>query len=115
MLVGSSFEAKPGKAKELEALLSDPERARAMAEALGATRNILFWQGDRMIRVLEFPEGTTPTPMGEIAERDPEVRAFLARVGELAEPGFDVDDPETLETFSEAVALRLVYDVEARS
>lgn len=115
MLVGFSFKAKPGKNKELQALLDDPERGRAMAEALGATRNLLLWQGDRMIRVLEFPEGTTPTPMEEIAERDPEARAFLARVGELAEPGFDVDDPETLEAFSEAASLRLVYDVETRS
>lgn len=111
MLVGFSFEAKPGKAKELEALLSDPERARAMAQALGATRNVLFWQGDRMIRMLEFPEGTTPPPMGEVAERDPEARAFLARVGELAEPGFDVDDPASLEAFSQAANLRLLYDV----
>lgn len=115
MLVGFSFKAKAGKTKALEALLDDPERGQAMAEALGATRNLLFWQGDRMIRVLEFPEGTTPPPMGEIADRDPQVRAFLARVGELAEPGFDVDDPETLEAFSQAVALRLVYDVETRS
>lgn len=115
MLVGFSFEAKPGKAKELEALLSDPERARAMADALGAIRNVLLWQGDRMVRILEFPEGTTPTPMEEIAERDPEVRAFLAKVGELAEPGFDLDEPESLEAFNQAAALRLVYDVDARS
>lgn len=114
MLIGFSFEAKPGKRKELEALLDDPERGRAMAEALGATRNVLFWQGDRMIRVLEFPEGTTPPTMAQLAERDPEARAFLARVGELAEPGFDVDDPGSLEAFSEAAALRVVFDVEAR-
>lgn len=113
MLIGFSFEAKPGKAKELEALLSDPERARAMAQALGATRNILFWQGDRMVRVLEFPEGVTPTPMHEVAEQNPEARALLARVGELAEPGFDIDDAASLEAFSERSALRLVYDVEA--
>lgn len=71
MLVGFSFEAKPGKAEELEAPLSDPERARTMTEALGATRNIMVWQGDRMVRVLGFPAGTTPIPMAEVAERDP--------------------------------------------
>lgn len=113
MLVGFSFEAKPGKAEELHALLSDPERGQAMAEALGATRNILFWQGDRMVRLLAFPDGTTPTPMAEVAERDPEVRDFLAKVGELAEAGYDLDDPGSLEAFTEAAKLELVYDVEA--
>lgn len=47
MLVGSSFEAEPGKAKELEALPSEPERGRAMTEGLGATQDGLFWQAER--------------------------------------------------------------------
>lgn len=111
MLIGISFKAKPGKAKELEALLNDPGRGRGVAEAMGATRNVLFWQGDRMVRVMEFPDDVTPTPMTEIAKRNPEAREFLRKVGELAEPGFDVDRPETLEAFSQGGALRLLYDV----
>lgn len=110
MLVGFSFKAKPGKAQELKDLLNDPEGGRAIAEALGATRNLLFWQGDRMVRILEFPEGATPVPMAEIAERDPEARALLAKVGALAEPGFDVDDPGSLEAFSDEVRMHLLYD-----
>ncbi len=113
MLVGVSFKAKPGKGKELEDLLSDAERGQAMAKALGAERNLLLWQGDRMIRILEFPDGVEPTPMAELAQRDPDVRAFLAKVGELAEPGFDVEDPASLEAFDEGISLRLVYDVQA--
>ena len=113
MITGTSFKAKPGKARELEALLNDPERGRAVAKAMGATRNVLFWQGDRMVRVMEFPEGGRPVPMSEIAARDPDAREFLRRIGDLAEPGYDLDRPETMDAFGQAGALRLLYDVRA--
>ena len=111
MLVGFSFKARPGKAEELETLLSDPEGGRRVAAAMGATRNILFWQGDRMVRILKFPEGTTPVPMAEVARRDADVAAFLARVGRLTDPPFDPAVPGSLEEFSARTALRLAYDV----
>lgn len=111
MLVGFSFQAKPGKARELEELLDNPEGGRHVAKLIGATRNTLFWQGERMVRVLEFPEGTKPVLLAEVAKRDPQVRAFIQNVGRLAEPGFDLDAPGSLEAFNQAAALRLLYDV----
>lgn len=111
MLVGFSFKAQPGKEADLETLLSDPEGGRRVARAMGASRNILFWQGDRMVRVLEFPDGVEPVSMVEVARRDEAVAAFLARVGRLTEPPFDPAVPGSLEAFSAKTALRLVYDV----
>ena len=57
MLMVFSFTAKPGKEREFEALLNNPEAARNVATAMGATRNALFLKDGRMIRVFEFPEG----------------------------------------------------------
>ena len=111
MLVVFSFIAKPGKEREFEALLNNPEAARHVAEAMGATRNALFVKDGRMIRVLEFPEGRKPVPLGEIAERDPSVKAFLRALGPLVEDGFDVDRPETLEAFNKRVLVPQAFDV----
>ena len=113
MIVGVSFRAKPGMADKLLQHLDDPEGARHLAAAMGATRNTLLWQGDRMIRILEFPEGTHPRPLAKIAEERPAVKEFLRKVGELAEPGFDIDEPSTLDVFNRDVALQLVYDVKS--
>ena len=42
MLVAFTFRAKPGKETEFERLLNNPEGGRAVAKALGGTRNALF-------------------------------------------------------------------------
>ncbi len=65
----------------------------------------------RMIRLLEFPQHVAPTPMHEVAARDPDAKAFLAKVGELVEDGFDVDDPASLQAFGERNQFRVAYDV----
>lgn len=111
MLVGFSFRARPGMEAELEALLADPEGGRRVAAAIGASRNLLLWQGGRMVRIFEFPEGTTPVPLAEVAARDEAIAGFLARVGRLSDPPFDPGEPGSLESFSRQTALRLVYDV----
>ncbi len=113
MLVGFSFRARPGKAAELERLLNDPQAARAVAQAMGATRNVLFWQGDRMVRILEFPDSVKPIPLAEVAKRDPGVARFLAEVGKLSDPAFDPATAGALDAFNQAAALRLLYDVRA--
>lgn len=111
MLVGFSFRAKPGKTAELESLLDDPDAGRRIAAAIGAQRNVVFWQGDRMVRIFEFRDDAVPVPLAKVAEAQPAVKEFLRKVGELAEPGFDLDRPETFEAFNRACVLRLVYDV----
>jgi hypothetical protein len=96
---------------ELERLLNNPEAARAVAKAQGATRNILFLKDGRMVRVMEFPEGAKPVPLGEIAERDPKVAEFLRKLGAVVEDGFDVDRPEALEAFNKRIAFPLAFEV----
>ena len=113
MLVAFSFQAKRGKESELESLLNNPESARAVARAMGAMRNTLFLKGGRMIRVLEFPEGARPVPLGEVAKRDPRVADFLRRLGSLIEDGYDIDRPGSLEAFNERITFPLAFDVRA--
>lgn len=113
MLVAVTFRAQPGREEELEALLDNPEMARRVARALGASRNALFFGDGRMVRILEFPDGAEPKPLAEVAAADPEIRTFLQRVGELAEDGYDLDDPESLEAFNRRVFVPAVYDVRA--
>ena len=111
MLVVFSFRAKPGKEREFEELLNDPDAARAVARAMGAVRNALFMKDGRMIRVFEFPEGATPVPLHEIAERDPSLKDFLRKLGPLIEDGFDADRPETLVAFNKRVMFPQAFDV----
>ncbi len=111
MLVAFSFKAKLGKEKEFERMLNNPEAARAVAKAMGATRNVLFLKGGRMIRVLEFPEGAPPVPLGEVAKRDPRVADFLRKLGPLIEDGFDLDTPGGMEAFNQRIAFPLAFDV----
>lgn len=111
MLVAFTFRAKPGKEKEFEALLNNPESGRTVARMVGATRNVLFLKEGRMIRVMEIPEGVEPLPLAEIAERDPQVKEFLRKMGTLVEDGFDPDSPETLEAFNRRVTYPEAYDV----
>ena len=92
-------------------LLDDEATARRVALAMGASRNLLLWQGDRMVRVLEFPDGARPVPIDEIAAKNPDVREFLRRLGELTEPPFDVDRPGALAAFTRAAAMDVVLDV----
>ncbi|HKZ23982.1 MAG TPA: hypothetical protein VJ224_06220 [Thermoplasmata archaeon] len=111
MLVAFSFRAKPGREREFEEALNNPESGRVFAKLMGASRNTLFLKGGRMIRVVEFPEGRTPVPLGEIAKQDPEVREFLKKLGGLAEDGFDPDVPGSLEAFNSRITFPLAYDV----
>ena len=111
MLVAFSFQAKPGREREFEQLLNNPEAGRRFAKLFGATRNVLFLGNGRMIRVLEFPEDAKPVPMGELAERDPWVKEFLRKMGPLIEDGFDIDKPETLGDFNKRTAFTLAYEV----
>lgn len=111
MLVCFTFRAKPGKEKEFEALLNNPESARAVARQMGATRNTLFLGDGRMIRVFEFPDGAKPVPLSQIAAKDAGVREFLRKLGPIVEDGFDVDRPETLEAFNKRALVPLAFDV----
>ncbi len=92
-------------------MLNNAEAGRAVAKAMGATRNTLFLSVGRMIRVLEFPEGVQPISMPELAKADPNVAAFLRKLGPLIEGGFDMEKPETLEEFNRRNMFTLAYDV----
>jgi len=111
MLVAFSFGAKPGKEREFESLLHNPDSARAVAKAMGATRNTLFLKDGRMIRVLEFPEGVKPVPLAEVAKRDPRVADFLRKLGPLIEDGFDFDRPGSMDAFNGRITYPLAFDV----
>ena len=113
MLVAFSFRTKPGKEREFEQMLNNPESGRNVAKATGATRNTLFLREGRMFRVLEFPEGVKPVSLVELAERDPNVKEFLRKLGSIIEDGFDVDRPESIEAFNQRNSLNLAYDVKA--
>lgn len=111
MLVAFTFRAKRGKEREFEELMNNPESGRNFARMMGAIRNTLFLKDGRMIRVVEIPEGAKSTPMDEIAARDPNVLAFLRKLGPIIEDGFNIDEPETLEAFNRRITYALAYDV----
>jgi len=111
MLVAFSFRAKPGKEQEFETLMNNAAAGRKFAEALGASRNTLFLGGGRMIRVLEFPEGARPVPIADLADRDPEAKAFFRKLGPLIEDGFEIEEPGTLEAFNRRSTFVPAYDV----
>jgi hypothetical protein len=111
MLLAFTFQAKPGREAEFEALLNNADAGRAVAKAMGATRNTLFLGGGRMVRVFEVPDGVQPRPLVDIARADPKVAEFLRRLGPLVQDGFDYGRPETLEAFNRRVAVPLAYDV----
>lgn len=111
MLLAFTFRAKPGKEKDFERLLNNPDSGRMVAKMMGATRNALFLRDGRMIRIFDVPEGVEPRSMGEIAEREPRVKEFLRALGPLVEDGFDVDRPGSLEAFGRRISLPLAYDV----
>lgn len=112
MLLAFSFRAKKGKEEDFRRMLDDPESARRVAQAMGALRNTLFLSEDgRMVRLLEFPDGATPVPMAELAQKNPQVQDFLRRLGPLIEDGFDVDRTGSMEDFNRRNSFRLVFDV----
>lgn len=111
MLVVFTFAAKRGMEKEFETLLNDPEMGRHAARLFGASRNALFLGGGRMVRVLEFAEGTTPVPAAQAAKTDEALARFLRRLGPLIEDGFDLDVPGSLEAFNKRAMLPLAFDV----
>lgn len=111
MFVAFTFRAKRGKEAEFERLLNNPDSARAVAKGLGATRNVLFLKDGRMIRILEFPEGAKPVSLADLAERDPNLKAFLRNLGPLIEEGFDVDVPGSLEAFNRRITFTPAFDV----
>ena len=78
---------------------------------MGATRSTLFLNAGRMIRVVDIPEGVKPTPMEKIMEKDPNVKAFLRKLGSIIEDGFDPDVPGSLEAFNGRITFPLAYDV----
>lgn len=110
MLVCFAFEAKPGKEAEFEKLLNNAEAGRAVARAMGATRNSLFLKGGRMVRIFEFPDGRAPVSLGELTKTDKGIEKFLRALGPLIKDGFNFDQPGSLEAFNKRVALPLAYD-----
>ena len=111
MLVCFTFRAKSGKEEEFEGLLSNPEGGRLVAESMGATRNLLFLGGGRMVRIMEFPDGAKPPSLLEVARKEPAVMDFLRKIGPIIEDGFDVDRPETLAAFNQQAFVPVAYDV----
>lgn len=111
MLVAFTFKAKVGKEEELEKLLNNPESGLRIAKALGAVRNTLFLTNGRMVRIFEFPDGSKPMTMTDLARKDPKAKEFLRSLSAFIEDGFDVDNLETLDDFSRRTSLRLAYDV----
>lgn len=113
MLVCFSFQAKPGREGELERLLNNPEAGAAVARALGATRNTLFLGNGRVVRVLDFPDGSTPRALADVAKEDANVAAFLRALAPLIQNGFDMDVPSSLDVFNQRARIPLAYDVRA--
>lgn len=111
MLVAFTFAAKPGKEREFEALLNDPEMGRHAAKLFGASRNTLFLGNGRMVRVLEFAEGVTPVPVAQAARADEGLAQFLRQLGPLVEDGFDLDVSGSLEAFNKRAMLPVAFDV----
>ncbi|MCA1812110.1 MAG: hypothetical protein LC623_08890 [Halobacteriales archaeon] len=111
MLACFSFAAKPGFEGDFERLLDNEAGGRAVALAMGATRNTLFLGHGRMVRVFEFPDGARPTSLAELARTDPKVADFLRRLAPLIEGGFDLDEPGSIEAFNQRNQLALAYDV----
>lgn len=111
MLVAFTFQAKPGKEAEFERLLNNPAGGQAVAKGMGATRNVLFLKDGRMIRILEFPEGARPGSLGDLAEKDPNLKAFLRAAGPLIQDGFDFEVPGSLEAFNRRITFTPAYDV----
>ena len=111
MLVAISFRSKPGKEHEFGQLLGDPERGRMLVKAMGATRNALFLNDGRMIRILEFAERVKPVSLGQAAERDPNIKEFLREIAPLIQDGFEADQPGSVEAFSQRCVFKLAYDV----
>lgn len=111
MLVCFTFQAKQGREKEFTDALRDPDAGRHVASKLGATRNTLFLSSQRMVRVLEFPDGITPRSLGDVAKEDAGIAAFLRKLGPLIEDGFDIDDPDSLAAFNRRAMVPLAYDV----
>lgn len=81
MLVPFTFRAKSGKEREFEPVPSDPESARRVAAEIGATGNILFLKGGRMIRVIVFPDTGPKASLLELAERVRRSRRSWGRSG----------------------------------
>lgn len=106
-----TFRAKPGKEKELEELLSDPEGGKRMAALLGATRNRLFFRDGRMVRILDLHDGAEIPSMYDLAQEHPPVKELLGKIGRIVEDGFDIDDEASMDGFDERVTIPLVYDV----
>lgn len=113
MRVCFTFQVKPGAEAEFERLLNNPEGGRAVAQAMGATRNTLFLGHGRMVRIFEFPDGAQPRSLVELARTDGKLAEFLRRLGPLLEGGFDVDEPGSLEAFNRRSQVPLAYDVQA--
>lgn len=111
VLSAFAFRACAGQADALHELLNNPDAARHVARSIGAQRNLLLRQGDQFFRVFEFTDDANPISIAELAERDPDVKEFLSRIGRLTEPSYDPDNPATLVAFMQDAAVDLVLDV----
>jgi hypothetical protein len=111
MLVCFNLEALPGKEKEFEALLSDKAIGERIRMRTGARRNMVFVQGGKMIRILEFSDGTTPVPLSAAAKEDPTIAKFLSDLAPLVQNGYAPGDDKSFADFMKRVSFSLAYDV----
>lgn len=111
MLNVISFRAKPGKEKELEALLGDEKTTRRLAKTFGQKRNALFLKDGRMIRVLEVEDGAEPPDIAALARDEPWFRETLEDLSELVEDPFDVDDDASITAWMQRSMFPQVFDI----
>ncbi|HEX9708861.1 MAG TPA: hypothetical protein VGB42_02705 [Candidatus Thermoplasmatota archaeon] len=111
MLVCFNLEALPGKEREFEALLSDKGIGERIALRTGARRNMIFVKEGKMVRILEFADGTTPVPLSAAAKEDPAIAKFLHDLAPLVKEGYVAGDDRSFADFMKRVSYPLAYDV----
>lgn len=111
MLVCFNLEAVPGREKEFEALLSDKAIGERILMRTGARRNMVFVKDGKMIRILEFSDGTTPVPLSAAAKEDAAIAKFLEDLAPLVKDTYVPGDDKDFAEFMKRVSFALAYDV----